>query len=238
MSDPANPGAPAAPTNGPPPPAHPDLSRPPAEQPRAAAPTIYMTPEQYAAQQAEMSRLQGVEAAVRAQMEAAENARLKALAEKGQIEEAFTQNRKTYEETVAKERAERLQTETAWFAEKTSSAIASALNGRSFAGSDPAATAALVRRLLEGEIETVRDPQGTPLTRSRADLRPAADYLKARLDSPEFAVFFAPQSRGGSGGDGTRPAGTPQPQAPGSLEAIAARFKEQVRPGFGLTRVS
>jgi hypothetical protein len=198
-----------------------------------------MTPEQYAAQMSEMTRLQGVEAAVRAQLEQAENARLKALAEKGQIEDALAQGRKQWEDAAAKERAEKIQTETAWFGEKTASAIATALNGRVFAGTDPTATAALVRRLLEGEIETVRDAQGLPLTRSRTDLRPAADYLKARLDSPEFGVFFAPASRGGSGTDGTRSAGNPTPQTPPTaLDASVAAYHKANAAGVGLRPVA
>ena len=85
-------------------------------------------------------------------------------------------------------------------------------------------------------METVRDPQGTPLTRSRSDLRPAADYLKARLESPELAFFFAASSRGGSGSDGTRPPAPPQPPAAvlAPDQQVKAWQASNGTPAFGL----
>jgi hypothetical protein len=192
----------------------------------------------YQAWEAERLELVKFKQEAQKQFEAKEAERLAALAKAGKIEEALTETR-NQGEIKHREAEQRYQAlESAWLAEKKAVEIAAALNGRSFVGQDPAKTAALVRRLLADEIEAARDSQGNPIVYDRTTRRPASDYLRERLDSPEFAVFFAPTQRGGAGTDGTRSAGPPQPIQPGSVEAIAARYKEQVSSGFGLSRVS
>ena len=192
----------------------------------------------YQAWEAERLELLKFKQDAQKQFEAKEAERLAALAKAGKIEEALTETR-NQGEVKHREAEQRYQAlETAWLTEKKTAEIAGALNGKTFTGPDPAKTAALVRRLLADEIEAARDTQGNPIVYDRTTRRPAADYLKERLESPEFSVFFASTQRGGAGTDGTRTAGAPQLQHPGSVEAIAARFKQQVPQGIGLTRVS
>jgi len=158
----------------------------------------------YQAMLAERDQLLQFRAQALKEREALEAERIAALAKAGQVEQALEETRKQWE---AKYRdAEKLKSdiEASWLGEKKTTAIAEALNGKVFAGADPAKTAALVRRLLGEELEAARDSQGSPAVFDRATRRPAADYLKERLESPEFAIFFVANTRGGAGGDGTR----------------------------------
>ncbi len=131
------------------------------------------------------------------------------------MDEALKQLNDNYSKKIA-EYAEKARTiETSWLDERLSTQIDAVLAGRAFVGADPTATAAMVRRLLKDEIEAVRDDKGSPVIRDRKTLRPAAEYLKERLDSPDFAVFFAATNRGGAGTDGARPAAA-TPNTPGN----------------------
>jgi hypothetical protein len=192
----------------------------------------------YQAWEAERLELVKFKQEAQKQFEAKEAERLAALAKAGKIEEALTETR-NQGEIKHREAEQRYQAlESAWLAEKKTAAIAEALNGRTFIGQDPARTAGMLRKLLADEIEAARDSQGNPTVYARSTRQPADLYLKERLESPDLAIFFAPSQRGGAGTDGTRSAGPPQPIQPGSVEAIAARYKEQVSSGFGLSRVS
>lgn len=84
--------------------------------------------------------------------------------------------------------------------DKRRAAISEALSGRRFAGPLPAATEEIVRKLLEGEIEAVRDDRGKLHVRDRRTLRAAGEYLKERVASQEFAIFFAESHPGDHGG--------------------------------------
>ncbi len=196
-------------------PAHPAFAQPPAAPGEARPATIYMTPEQYAAQQKELADLRGLKSAVQAQYEAAEQARLKALAEKGMVEQALTEQRGTWEKKHAEALTNYSKLETSWLGEHSAKAVSECLNGLEFSGPNPAKTAALARRLLADEVEAVMGPDGKPLVRDRSTLRPAADYLRERLASEDFAVLLKPRSGGGAGSDGTQaPAPTQQPADP------------------------
>ena len=61
----------------------------------------------------------------------------------------------------------------------------------------------------------------------RETRRPAADYLKERLDSPEFAVFFTATHRGGAGSDGTRT------QAANGTEDPTSEYMREYRERHG-----
>jgi hypothetical protein len=227
--------SPAAPGN------HPDFSRPPvaaAGQP-AVPPTIPLTVEEYQRLRSLEKQLEEVQRLQQSTLEVKEAERLRALAEKGQIEEALAQQRKTWEQKHAEAVSRYSQLEQQVHSERKNTAIAEAFHGRSFVGETPdqrGATAAMVRRLLQDDFETTRDASGALVVRDKVSGRPAAEVLHERLDSPQFAIFFAPSSRGGSGSDGTRPPANPQPTQPGSLEAIVSdwRNRQTQYQSFGL----
>lgn len=179
-----------------------------------------------------------------AALEAKEQERIKALAEKGQIEEALNQTRASWEQKHNEALTRYTQLEQQIFGERRNSAIASAFQGRDFVGQSPdqkAATAAMLQRLIEDKFETTRDgASGALVVREKGTGRPASEVLRSLLDSPEYALFFMPTVRGGSGSDAFRaPAPPPNsPPQPGSLEAIAAemRAKQGKYEAFGFGR--
>jgi hypothetical protein len=202
-------------------------------------PTIPLTVEEYRRLRSLEGQLEEARKIQQSTLETKEAERLRALAEKGQIEEALSQQRKAWEQKHAEAVARYSQLEEQVHAERRNSAIAEALHGRAFVGETPeqkAATAAMLRRLLQDDFETTHDASGTLVVREKLTGRPAADVLRERLESPQFAIFFAPSSRGGAGSDGTRvPTNVRQPQ-PGSLEAIVSQWRNQQsrNQSFGL----
>ncbi len=197
----------------------------------------------------EYQRLRGLEGqltelrtAKEAEIAAKEAERIKALADKGQVDVAFEELRKTHETKLGEATTKYADLERQVFSERKSSVIAQAFAGRTFVGATPEAqaqAAVQVRTLLESQFETARDGSGALIVRDKLTGRPAADVLKESLDSPTFAHFFAPRGNAGSGGLGGSTSSAPAGDAPkpGSLDFIAAEFKaRQARYGsFGLT---
>jgi hypothetical protein len=201
--------------------------------------TIPLSVEEYQRLRSLERQLEELQLAQQEALEDKEAERLRALAEKGQVEDALAQQRKAWETKHAEALSRYAQLEQQVHAERKNAAIAEAFHGRTFAGDTPeqrSAAAAMVRRLLSDDFEAARDASGALLVRDRVSGRHAAEVLRERLDSPEFAIFFAPSSRGGSGADGTRPALLPLPGQPGSLEAIVSawRNRQSQYQSFGL----
>lgn len=217
---------PIAPRPGHVPSAHP-LSDQPADAPPS---TIPLSVEEYQRLRSLEDQMEEVRKIQQSVLEAKEAERLRVLAEKGQIEEALSQQRKTWEQKHAEAVARYTQLEQQVHAERKNSAIAEALHGRAFVGETPeqrASAAAMVRRLLQDDFETTHDASGALVVRERVSGRPAAEVLRERLDSPQFAIFFAPSARGGAGSDGTRPLAGVLPPQPGSLDAIVSQWRNQ-----------
>ncbi|WP_165221881.1 hypothetical protein [Aquisphaera insulae] len=211
----------------------------PAVGPSAAPPTIHLSVEEYQRLRAFEQQLDEVRKAQQVAIDAKEAERLRALAEKGQIEEALAQQRKSWEQKHAEATARYTQLEQQVHAERKAAVIAESFEGRSFIGETAeqrAATAIMVRRLLQEEFDSTRDASGALVVREKVSGRPAIEVLRERLDSPQFAIFFAPSSRGGSGTDGTRPPANPQSSQPGTLDAIVAdwRNRQNQYQSFGL----
>lgn len=208
MADESNGAAPAVPSQPPgvPPtpatPADPNLTKTPAKEGEAPRP-IWVMPEVWTQTQDENRQLKAKLAELDRQAELATAERQRQEAEKGGYEKAVTEIRTTFDRKLEAERQARVAMEEKWLGEKRQAAINEALAGRQFTG-DPAITSRMLRQLLESEVEAVLGPNGEPQIRDRVTLRPAADYLKERLESPALGIFFAAQTRGGSGTDGTR----------------------------------
>ncbi|MDR3622794.1 MAG: hypothetical protein P4L85_25800 [Paludisphaera borealis] len=207
-------------------------------QPNTTPPAALTAEEQQRLRTLE-SQLKEYQRLQEATLEQKESERLRALAEKGQIEEALSQQRQAWEQKHAEALSRYSSLERQVYEERKTAAIAEAFHGRSFVGDSPeqkTAAAAMVRRLLQDEFETVRDASGALLVRDKVSGRPAAEAIRERLDSAQFAIFFAPSSRGGSGSDGTRPPALPHSVQPGSLESIASQFRDRQNQyqSFGL----
>ena len=213
-------------------------SRPPRRRPPAA-----LTAEEQQRLRTLESQLKEYQRLQEATLEQKETERLRALAEKGQIEEALSQQRQAWEQKHAEALSKYSSLERQVYEERKTAAIAEAFHGRIFVGDtaeQKTAAAVMVRRLLQDEFETVRDSSGGLLVRDKVSGRPASEAIRERLDSPQFAIFFAPSSRGGSGSDGTRPPASAHSAQPGSLESIASQFKNRQNQyqSFGLHPLS
>jgi hypothetical protein len=212
----------------------------PSAPPAPPAPTtVPLSVEEYQRLRSLEKQLEEFQKLQQCALEAKEAERLRLLAEKGQIEEALAQQRTAWEQKHAEVLSRYSQLENQVHTERKNMAIVEAFHGRSFVGETTEqrnATAAMVRRLLEDDFETTRDAGGALAVREKLTGRPAFDVLRERLESPQFALFFAPYSRGGSGADGTRPPASPQLSQPGSLDAIVAdwRNRQTQYQSFGL----
>lgn len=215
------------PASTPPPQPSPDFQRPPVGAPGGPPipPTIPLTVDEF-------QRLRGIESQFaefqkqrQAEIEAKETERLRVLAEKGQVEEAFKQHREMHEKKLAEEQARYASLESSLLSREKATVLAEALMGRSFA-SEEASTQ--LRQLLDMRFEASRNAAGQIEVREKGSLRPAADVMKEVIASPSYAHFFAASSSGGSGSDGSRPPAPPQqPPAAGSLDAIVADWKSR-----------
>ena len=228
-------------TGSSPPPASGDFAHPPvgAAGGPSAPPTIPLSVEEYQRLRALEHQLEEVRKVQHATLEAKEADRLRALAEKGQVEEALEQQRKAWEQKHGEAVNRYSQLEQQVHAERRNMAIAEAFQGRVFVGETSeqrAGTAAMVRRLLQEEFEAGRDASGVLVVREKVTGRPATEVLRERLDSPSFAIFFAPTTRGGSGSDGSRPPANLQSTPPGSLDSIVSewRNRQSQYQSFGL----
>lgn len=194
----------------------------------ASAASIALSVEEYQRLKGLESQVDELRSARTTELEAKEAERIKALAERGRIEEALSQQRQALEAKLGESAARFAELERQIFDERKNAVIAQAFAGRAFVGDSPerqAEAAMQVRALLESRFETVRDASGALVVRDKASGRPAADVIRETLDSASYAHFFAPSSRGGAGGDATRSSPRPQPPRPGSLDFIAAEFK-------------
>lgn len=187
-----------------------DFTRPPVGAPGGPPipPTVPLTVEEYQRLRGVERQLSEFQAAQAKALEEKEQARLQVMAEKGKVQEAFEESRKSWEAKLAEQSAKHAALEELIGNERKAATIAEAFHGREFLGETPeqrASTAAMVRRLLQDEFEVGRDASGVFVVRDKASGRPAAEVIRERLDSPQFALFFRPSTSGGSGTDGTRP---------------------------------
>jgi hypothetical protein len=227
-------------------PQQPQQPNPAFQQPPTGAPGGPPIPATIPLTVAEYQRLLGVErelADFRTQrqkdLDAAEQARLTAVAAKEGAETALGQQRTTYEQRILTEQQKYSSLEGSLFSAAQQQTIASALSGVTFAGATPqdkAETARQLLTILDPMFETSRDATGQIVVREKGTGRPAAQVLQEALASGRFMHFFAATARGGSGTDGTRSAAPHDPNAPppGSLAAIAAQYQQLNAPGQGL----
>lgn len=242
-SAPAAPSAAVVPPTLPP---HPDLTRPPTGAPGGPEipPTIPLTLEEYHRLRGLEKQIADFQASQQAAIDAKEQERVRALAEKGEIEKALELQRQQLEGKLGEATTRYTQLEQQVFSESKNAVIAQAFANRVFVGATPeqqSATASMVRRLLQDDFEATRDATGAVQVLERASRRPAAQVITEKLNSSEFAIFFTPTHRGGSGSDASRAPATSQ--QPGSyFEQVVTDFKTrqatQGIPAFGLRPVT
>lgn len=201
-------------------------------------PTIPLTVEEYQRLRGAERQLSEFQQQQQQAVEAAEQARIKALAEKGEVERALEEHRRLWQDKEQQALQKYATLETQVVQKDADTLVTSLIAERQVAGETPeirAERTKILKSFLMPEIDSSRDPDGRFVHRDKASGRPAADVIRERLSAEALANFFAATSRGGSGTDGTRPPANPQTQ-PGSLEAIAAEFaaRQGQYPAFGL----
>jgi hypothetical protein len=229
---PPNPAGAAAPTQQ----ATPTATPAAIPTPTSAAPTGTMNPMAEVYQQLieARSKLAEIEAAKRQELEAKETSRLKALAEKGEIERALSELRQKKDEEIREARTRVDSLEASILTERKSSTLTSSLLGTVFRSQEAAEQ---VNELLERRLEAVRDPvSGAVSVREKGTGRPASDFVKEWLASKAADHFLAPTTTGGAGAGGThRPGETPKDDPTARrLEQIRAGMAQQSRGAVGL----
>ncbi len=194
--------------------------------------TISVLPEDWQALNQQLAKLQAGEAARQAEIDAKVMEAARVQAEKNGQQQQFDEYKSAMERRVEEMRSKFDTQERENLSEKLNAVIAEALNSVKLVqlkGVDPATTAAQVRALLAPDIEAVRDQAGKIKVQDKRTFRPADQYLKERLNAPEFAVFIQPVTKGGGGANPN-----PSQQAlgiegarPGSLENIVAEWQSR-----------
>lgn len=236
MSD-QNPAPTQTPAQAPQP--NPAFQQPPTGAPGGPPipPTIPLTVEEYQRLRGLESQLGELQKAQAAALEAKQAEVIQALAEKGKVQEALEEQRKQWEAKYGETAAKLTQFEQQVFAERKDATLANAFQGIPFAGATPedrSNTAAMVRRLLQDDFETARDASGSLVVRDKVSGRPAADVIRERLASPQYAIFLAPTTRGGAGGDGTRTTADPTTDAQARASLLEAFGVGRASAGSGL----
>jgi hypothetical protein len=198
--------------------------------------SVYIEANDYRNLLHEIASLRDFKSSTEREIEQKEQLRLKALAEKGQTEEALNQQRVAFEKKLSDAQNRGAKIEQDWLSEKLESAIAAGLTGRMFVGEDPVGTADIVRTVLRSELEAVIDAAGKPIVRHKGTLRPASEYIPERLNSRQIAPFLAASSKGGTAPGGGPPAkGGEGEKAPAKdrktllEERLRDRYKTHVR---------
>jgi hypothetical protein len=197
-----------------------------------APPVVPLTVDEYNRLKAAERRLADADADAQAKLDAKERERLKALADKGETEQALTQLEQKWQGKYTSRDQQFVDLEREYFGEKKVNAIHAQLAGVRFR-SPEAATDALDK--LDRRLEARRDDSGKVIVRCRETGRPASDVIKESLASPAFAHFLEPTSQGGGGvGGGGKAAPTTQPNA--ATADPAARRAEQLRASIEANR--
>lgn len=219
---------PPAPTTPP----HIDFTKPPAapgeQRTTPAPPSVSLPVDEYQRFRGLERQLADYQTAKQAEVDAKEQERIKALADKGEIESALNEQKRIWEtkHLDAEKRFKELEGQI--LAEKYESTVSAFMTEVEWVGDTPEqrAEAALMFKLrVQSDLETVRLADGSIKVRDKASGRPAAEVLRERLSDPKLSFLIASKNRGGSGGDGTRTPANQNAPEPGSLEAIAADYK-------------
>lgn len=184
-------------------------------------------------QLAELSKVQ------QAALDAKEQERLKAVAEKDGADKALSEQRKTWEAKHAEALAAHTKLESQVYSERIESTVAKAFEAVTFAGDTTeqrAFAAAAVRRELAEELEATRDAAGALHVRQKVTGMAAGDWLKEKLASPRYASFLAASKTGGTGAGGDKPGlGDPsKPPEPGSVAESVSNFIKSRSQAWGL----
>lgn len=190
---------------------------PVAQQP----PSITLTPDQYQRFLETQAELAAVKAQQAAAIEAERQRTVDALAKKGEVEKALTDERTKWQSDIRgrDERIALLDNER--LIDRKSATVSAALAGKPFV-SDYAAQH--VHTILSDKIEAWRDlTTGEISVREKGTLKPAGEAIAAWLAGPEAAHFLVATTKGGSD---SRGGSVPAPETREQPKTFAERAIE------------
>jgi len=154
----------------------------------------------------------------------ADRERLDALAAKGEAEKILAELRDKSTKAEQDWAAKHAAVESAYHNEKKSAVVGSSLSGVQWV-SDEARQQAL--QLLDGQLSVAKNPDGSASVVHRLTGRPAEQVIGELINSPAFAHFQLPKSKGGSGATGGNYPAPNQDEAPVSFEQAVIRQWKQ-----------
>lgn len=205
----------------------------------AAEPTVTITVAQYQAQVERDRKWAEVEAAQAAELAKREDARIKAMAEKGDVEKALAETRSREEKRYRELEEKHTGLLQSLAAKERDIAIGMGVAGRRFVGEDDATrakAAATFQRIAADKFAAAQDEQGRWVVKDPNTGRPASEVLPELI--AEHSYLFAANTQGGvNGGGGALNANGGK--EPTGVELYAAQVREQKKRemGFGLSRV-
>lgn len=172
---------------------------------KPAEPTVTLTVSQYQAQMERDREYAEYKAAQAAALEAKENARLKAMAEKGDVEKALAETREREER-----RYKELETKHSALLQRLAdqhrdAAISAAVAGRKFVGQTDEIRAQAARDFQDivrasGRFSAAQDERGEWVVKETATGRPAKEVLAEIVKAKSY--LFAAETDGGVGNGG------------------------------------
>ena len=198
------------------------------QDPNAGMPTkttIEVPAEEYARIVASQEKLQELERKLEQRSQAREQERLKAMAERGQIQEAFESLRRLKDDELARERVKSPKLEAEILGTEKDRVITDAFAGMVFASLHAAAH---VCTILNDRIEAYRDASGAVILRDKQSFQPASHAIREWIASEEAAHFFrgGMRAQGGhrtSAGVGGQPSNSRYAAAHALIEHERAR---------------
>lgn len=228
--------------------AHPAFNSPPAADGKS---TVPITAEEFAEFQRlkdlepQFRDLQGRHQADLATLTARDGELAKALAELDTARQGFAGERATLESKIAEATGKVDAIKARLMERAKAEAISAGLAGVAFVGDESTRpkVAGAFRDFVGGRFEAREDDQGNVAVFESATGKPAAEALKAMLTAPEFSGFFAANTRGGAGTDGTGSTdrtitASGNPHRPGTLEWHAANLARSRENASGLVIVN
>lgn len=217
-------------------PAQTPAATPPAEKP-APEPTVTITVAQYQAQVERDRKWAEVEAAQAAELDKRDQARIKALAEKGDVEKALGELRDKEQKRFKELEEKHTGLLQSLADEKRDATISSFLAGHQFVGETDAVRQAAAKDfqdVVRGRFSASQDAQGKWSVIETATGRPAGEVLAEQVKARPY--LFAATTQGGANGGGNTLGNEAKPN---SLDAFAAAIREQKAQSrtFGLSRV-
>jgi hypothetical protein len=203
----------------------------------APPPTIQLTVDEYQRLRESERTLATVQAEKQAEIDRKEKERIKALADKGEVEKALTTQEESYKGKLTDADKRYSTLEQRFLGKEKSLVVATGMAGLEFASDFARAD---MQRSLEQDFVSRLDSSGEPAVVDPISGRPAIEVIRERIKSGRYDHCLKPSARGGNPvGSGHKP---PPPDRPVDPDQVRTeRLKQLVaaarasNPGLAFT---